>query len=67
MTSARRAVDCAPYLTLRFRVFALKMRTHGAMHRYQRNKIFLGRDASPRHPHTNLNCRQDTGSKLGFS
>jgi hypothetical protein len=44
----RRAVDCAPYLKLRLRVFALKMRTHGAMRPYQRNKILLSRATSPR-------------------
>ena len=44
----RRAVDCAPYLALRFCVFALKMRTREAMRPYQYNIIFLGRDAPAR-------------------
>jgi len=43
----RRAVDCAPYLILRLRAFALKMRTYGAMCPYQRNKISLGGGTSP--------------------
>jgi len=44
MTSSWRAVDCVPYLTLHFRGFALKMRTHEATRPYQRNRMFPGRD-----------------------